>query len=655
MKIISALVMLLICAAVSAKEVTLASPDSNLVFSFQHNNGLSYSIKYKGKTIIEKSKLGVAIENKLLESALGIPNEAPELRGAGWCNNLQWIATDHVTVDTLWTPVYGEWKTIRDNYNEITLRFKKGDKEEKANTTASGTSYVKSKCYFMNVKVRAYNEGIAFCYEFPETTNGLFLHLTDELTEFRLDTKAKVWTSEWAQGRFISPDIAKPFDGEVERPMTVKLPDGTAMALLEARLEDYVRTKFKIVGNGVIKAQPHSSCDVMTPFATSWRLVMVADKMTDLCNHDYMVLNLNKPCEGDFSWIKPGKVFRSDLKKEAIFKSIDFAASQHLQYVHLDAGWYGPEMLMASSAMNVADNRDFSIPVVVEYAKSKGIGVFLYINQRALFKELEPLCKRLTEWGVKGVKFGFVQVGNQLWTSWLHEAVKTCQRYHLMVDIHDEYRPTGLSRTYPALMTAEGIAGNEEMPDATHNVTLPFTRFLCGPADYTLCYYNGRVKNTHAHQLAMAVVYYSPLTWMYWYDKPQMYRGEPELEFWSQVPTVWDDTKVLQGDPDKFIVTARRSGDNWFVGAMNGCDSVGTDGKRMVDVSLDFLEKGGKYVAHVYEDDPTISEDVDNKKMKAAKRTKVKCTVKTVTAKSVLHLPLLPKGGAAVWIEKKTK
>jgi alpha-glucosidase len=128
--------------------------------------------------------------------------------------------------------------------------------------------------------------------------------------------------------------------------------------------------------------------------------------------------------------------------------------------------------------------------------------------------------------------------------TWLHDAVRKCGEYNLMVDIHDEYRPTGFSRTYPNLMTQEGIRGNEEMPDATHNTTLPFTRYLAGAGDYTLCYFNNRVKNTKAHQLAMAAVYYSPLQFMFWYDRPEFYQGEEELEFWKAIRVLLYDKGV---------------------------------------------------------------------------------------------------------------
>jgi len=620
---------------------SITSPDGRLTFTFTQEKGLYYEVTRDGKPLVERSRMGMAIENKLLESALAIPNEDPAHWGKGWCDNLTFTRAECTSVDTCWTPLYGEWNSIRDHYNEMRLHFKKGGEEP-----ADAQGYVKTKCYYMDILVRAYDEGIAFCYQFPETSNGLFLHLTDELTEFRMPAGASALCTSWAQGPYEWRPLSEAWSEQAERPLTIRMADGTAVSLLEVQLVNYCRTKFLLQGNNTIKAQPYSSCDVMTPFSTSWRLIMAGDEMTDLCNHSYMVLNLNEPAQKDFSWIRPGKVFRSDLNRQALHAAIDFAAAHHLQYVHLDAGWYGPEGKMTSSALTVSEERDFTIPEIVQYAQSKGLGVFLYVNQRALYQELDTLLPLYEKWGVKGVKFGFVQVGNQQWTTWLHEAVRKCAKHHLMVDIHDEYRPTGYSRTYPNLMTAEGIRGNEEMPDATHNVTLPFSRFLCGPADYTLCYYSNRVKCTKAHQLAMAAVYYSPLTWMFWYDKPHFCKDEPELEFWEQIPTVWDDSRTLQGHPGQYIVTARKRGTDWFAGAMTGNEG------RTVTLPLDFLQKGKKYIAHLYEDDPSITQDIHTDKVKAAKRTQVRCTTRKVTSKSTLVLPLLPSGGAALWFEE---
>ncbi len=231
----------------------------------------------------------------------------------------------------------------------------------------------------------------------------------------------------------------------------------------------------------------------------------------------------------------------------------------------------------------------------------KGVGIWVYVNQRSLYRQLDDILPLYKEWGIKGIKFGFVQIGGQHWTTWLHNAVKKCADYGLMVDIHDEYRPTGWSRTYPNLLTQEGIRGNEEMPDATHNVTLPFTRFLCGPGDYTLCYYNSRVKNTHAHQLVMAAVYYSPLQFLFWYDNVPFAVGE-ELDFWKHCPTTFDESRALGGEPGEWIAQARRAGSDWLVGVMTN-----TEGRDVVINTADFLTPGKRYDVYIYEDDPQLT------------------------------------------------
>jgi len=248
-----------------------------------------------------------------------------------------------------------------------------------------------------------------------------------------------------------------------------------------------------------------------------------------------------------------------------------------------------------------------------------------------LVQQLDSLLPLYKKWGLKGIKFGFVQIGNQYWSTWLHDAIRKCAEYEMMVDIHDEYRPTGFSRTYPNLMTQEGIGGNEEMPDATHNTILPYTRFLAGAGDYTLCYFNGRVKNTKAHQLAMAAVYYSPLQFMFWYDNPAMYKGEEELEFWKAIPTVFLESRALDGEIGEYIVQARRSGKEWFVGAMTNTEP------RTITLTTDFLKPGTKYRVNLYEDDDKLNT-----------RTKVRTTHKKIKAGDKLTLKLKSSGGAAL-------
>jgi len=165
-----------------------------------------------------------------------------------------------------------------------------------------------------------------------------------------------------------------------------------------------------------------------------------------------------------------------------------------------DWKWYGPVFTFESDATKVVAPLD--MPGIIQYAKEKGIGIWLYCNLQGLYAQSDSLFKIYNEWGVKGVKFGFVQAGSHRWTTWIEEMFKKAAENKIMVNVHDDWRPTGEQRTWPNLMTAEGSRGNEEMPDATHNTVLPFTRFICGAADYTICYYDKRIKTTHAHQLA---------------------------------------------------------------------------------------------------------------------------------------------------------
>lgn len=632
------LLLLVIPALLKAQDVMtetrqeLTSPDGAYRFTFyqravgEDNVQMYYTLTYKNRPVIEESKLGVLIENQLFESALGVPNDTCHF----WCENLKLTGTERRKADETWKPVYGERAEIRDCYNEMTLKFKKGEGDG-----VQDGGYDKRKNYFMNIIVRAYDEGVAFRYHFPETTNGLFLHIIGEQTSFTMPQGTMAYYERWAQG----PYVLRPLEGwgkeESERPLTLKLPDGLSVALLEAEMVDYVRGKFRLSAEkpSTLETSLYSSVDIISPYSTPWRVIMAGERPVDLINNNDIVLNLNPACKlADTSWIKPGKVFRSgDLKQDRVKAAIDFAAERGIRYVHMDAGWYGPEMKVSSDATTVSPDKDLDIPALCQYAESKGIGLMVYVNQRALVQQLDTLLPLYKKWGLKGIKFGFVQIGNQRWSTWLHDAVRKCGEYGLMVDIHDEYRPTGFSRTYPNLMTQEGIRGNEEMPDATHNTVLPYTRFLAGAADYTLCYFNGRVKNTKAHQLAMAAVYYSPLQFMFWYDRPEFYKGEEELEFWKAIPSVWDDSRALDGEIGEYIVQARRSGNDWFVGAMTNTEA------RTVTLTTDFLELGKKYMLHLYEDDDKLDT-----------RTKVRSTHKKIKAGDKLTLKLKASGGAAL-------
>jgi alpha-glucosidase len=372
--------------------------------------------------------------------------------------------------------------------------------------------------------------------------------------------------------------------------------------------------------------------------------------------NNFLILNLNDPCAlADTSWIKPGKVIREvTLTTTGGLACVDFAVRRRLEYVEFDAGWYGPEDAWSSDAtrVNVDPKRSkgpLDLQAVIRYARQRGIGVILYVNHRALEQQLDAILPLYRRWGVSGIKFGFVNVGEQRWTAWLHEAIRKAAEQRLMVDVHDEYRVTGYSRTYPNLMTAEGIRGDETSPTNATTLAIAFTRMLTGPADNTVCYYDPRVDRnaSHAYQLAKPVCLFSPWQFLYWYDRPT---GSPakiggaggkeprigadaELEFYDHLPTVWDDTRVLHGRIGDYAVIARRRGHEWFVGVMNAGQ------ERTFPLAMDFLAPGRKYVAHRYADDPD-----------AANRTHVKIQRVPVDAGAVLEVKLGPQGGEALRI-----
>lgn len=318
----------------------LSSPDGKYIVTI---DGMAYSVAFNGKTIIEPSQLGVDIDNRLFESALGVPRGVHE----NWCSDLVLESVDSITRrDTTWTPLYGENARIRDHYNELVLHYEKGSDGQ--GTVSEG--YDKRKYYAMDIIVRAYDEGIAFRYHFPETANSLFLHITGERTQFAMPQGTKAWYEEWAQG----PYDLRPLSGEwfeSERPLLLHLPNGVYVALLEAAMKDYTRGKFRLAKDNVLQVALYDCADIISPYDTPWRVIMAADRAVDLINHKDLILNLNDSPDallstplhlgGDWGWVSPGKAFRSGkLTKEAIFRSIDYCKEFGFDYVELDAGWY---------------------------------------------------------------------------------------------------------------------------------------------------------------------------------------------------------------------------------------------------------------------------------------------------------------------------
>ncbi len=630
MKIFSCLLFLLftqISATASGQQilpgtqVSVSSPDKNLVLQFYQKEAadrsrtLCYTLRFKGKAVVNESALDLQLDNRLSESAMVL--EVDTL--ARWTSNLLVKRITASSHNGSWKPVTGERTVIPDNYQAATVDLVKED----------------NPLYQLQLELRVYNEGAAIRYFFPENEKGTYYRIKAEQTEFSMPEGTTAFHALYAQAKYNELPLRN-WPNEAERPLTLKLPNGLWTCLAEARMVDYARTKFTLSTQkpNTIVTSMYTPADLISPFYTPWRVVMVGERAGALVENNYLLLNLNDASAiHDTGWIKPGKIMRVMTQTTAESKEhIDFAVKHHLQYILFDWKWYGPIYTYTTDASKVAIP-DFDLPGIIRYGKEKGVGVWLYVNMQALYRQSDSLFGIYKKWDVKGVKFGFVQVGSHRWTTWVEEMIKKAAENGLMVNIHDEWRPTGEQRTWPNLMTAEGVRGNEEMPDATHNTILPFTRFIAGPADYTFCYYDPRLKNTHAHQLALASIFYSPIQTLYWYDKPAMYSNEPELEFWDHLPTVWDETRVLQGEPGQFITTARRKGDEWFVGSITNNDA------RTLAVSLGFLQKGKKWVASIYSDDPSVPA-----------KSKVKVEKRPVTAETILKVTLQARGGQAIWI-----
>ena len=606
--------------APASNALELASPDGRvrLAFDLGRDGEPGYRVSYRGRVVLEPSRLGFLLTN------------APPL-----ARGFHVSGSERSTRDARWQPVAGERAEIRDHFNALSVKLVDDQTPPRQ----------------LQLEFRAYDEGVAFRYELLGAP-GSVVTLAEELSEFRFAQDHPCWPVYSAQGAYTHKRLSEVRPG-CERPLTVDLQDGRWAALGEAALVDFARMKLQPSGqaNG-LRAQLSGPVTFRGNCATPWRFLLLADSPGGLLERNYLRLNLNEPCAiADTSWIKPGKVIREvTLSTAGGVACVDFAVQHQLQYIEFDAGWYGPEnTTQDATRVNLDPKRSpgpLDLPQVIHYAATNGIGVILYVNQVALSRQIDILPALYRSWGVKGLKFGFVNVGSQANTRWLHDALRRCATNRIMVDIHDEFRVTGYERTYPNLMTVEGVRGDEETPAPSQDLATVFTRMLAGPADHTVCYFEQRVaKNwNHAYQLAKAVVFYSPWQFLYWYDRPPqspIYGGaggsvpvtsaEPELEFYDALPTVWDDTRAIQGSIGQYAVIARRSGDDWFIGAMN----AGTP--RTLAVPLDFLSPGREYLAQRFAHAPGT-----------ATRTHVRIDRLKVNASVVLQVALEAASGEAI-------
>ena len=580
-----------------AGEHTLRSPSGDIVVSIQHAKQLSWSVSFKGEKIIEPSNIDINIKE------------------SGWVlRKSRLVSSSTNEVEQVVEPLIRQKSSqIREAYRELSLRF----------DTHWGVDF------------RAYDDGVA--YRLVSNIDKI-LTVNKELAEFNFPPKSTTLFPE--EETFIShferlylPMKVKDIDKQrfASLPAYVKTASNVNVVLTEADLFDYPGLfLFGKKANGFIGGFP-GALKSATPREGSedrnqdvsyhsfiarthgkrtypWRLAVISDNAGDLVESELVYLLSRESEIKDGSWINPGRVawdwynannifgvdFESGINTATYKYYIDFAAQYGLEYVILDEGW------SLSTRNVVAPNPDMDVHELIRYGKEKGVGIILWTLWKPLDDDYENILKTWAQWGVAGAKIDFMQRADQQMVNYYEKIAREAAKNKLLVNYHGGYKPAGLRRAFPNVVSYEGVKGNENNKwshDITpeHNVTIPFIRMLAGPMDYTpgamlntlpgnhrISHFRPMSMGTRAHQVAMYAVYESPLQMLC--DSPSAYLKEPEVtQFISAFPTVWDETKVLGGEVGEYILVARRSGDRWFLGAMTNGEG------RTLFVDLSFL------------------------------------------------------------------
>lgn len=577
-----------------------------------------YSVTFAGKPLLADSPLGLEFDG------------APAL-------DQSLVVTDAATDshDSTWEDSINDNRNVRDHYNELTVHLKESAAPERR----------------LDVVFRAYDTGIAFRYVLPQQTalnqfiissedTGFYFARGGEAFALYLEGFNTPYEDELRQIALAEVDP----EAIIGMPLLVHLDSGPWAAITEADLENYAGlyiTGAAHVPNGLAtklaprEDHPNQAVVGSTPKATPWRVIMVSREPGGLIESHDLVLNLNPPnALGDTSWIEPGKTawdwwsgdydtgvsFKPGMNTATLEHYVQFAADHHLPYMLIDAGW--ARHSDANSGWDQADithwNDNVDLPAVIAFAHARGVKALIWMHWKSVQKQMDEAFPLFEKWGVSGIKVDFMNSDSQEMVNFYYRVTRLAAEHHLTVDFHGAYKPTGMRRTYPNQLTREGVLGMEYnkwsyRDTPYHHLILPFTRMLAGPMDYTPGCFNNATRDqfeprdvnpmcqgTRAHQLAMYVVYFSPLEMLS--DYPEDFDHNPGMDFLDRVPTVWDETRVPLGDPGEYIAVARRKGDTWYLGAMT--DWVPRD----LDIPLGFLGSG-RHHAHLYVDGPHAGHD----------------------------------------------
>ena len=537
----------------------------------------------------------------------------------------------------------------------------------------------------INLVVRAFNDGIAFRYEFPEQPNWKTYVMYDENTAFNVVDNPKFLgmylpsyqTSHEATYSHVKYEEIKERN-LMDMPALFEYPNHIFMAITEAAVRDYAGM-YLWKENGCLQGklspklnQEQIKVEASLPHQSPWRVFMISDRVGALIESD-LLTNLNEPCKiEDTSWIKPGKTtftwWNGNVTPDTTFLGgnnfptnkyyIDFAARNgldfHSIYGYAEQPWYTDDGTWFGFP---GENSDITKPVsslnmqeICDYAKSQGVQIHLWTNWKPLYAKIDEAFALFEKWGVVGMMIDFMDRDDQEMIRIQEEFLAKAAKHHLFVQFHGSSKPSGLHRTYPNEFTREGTLNYENfkgcmVTTADHDISMPFTRLLAGAADYHLGGFralpkdkfkiqqsNPYVTSTRCHMLAMYVVLESYLGMIC--DTPEAYEGQPGFEFLQTVPTTWDKTVVPDASVNEYVAIARRHGDDWYVGAINNSQA------RDVEIALDFLGKGD-YKVTLYKD----ARDTDTNPNHLIKETF------TVTAKDKITVPLASDGGAAMHIQ----
>ena len=545
-----------------------------------------YDVSHNARRVLEESRLGFTADGTDYGTGLIITGTRTRQHTGTWTDEL------------------GSLREVPDSYNELVVDLRASD----------GTD--------LSIELRAYDEGVAFRYTLLQNTARPPVTITAESTQFNLDNEAIAYAHPKSQQQSavtrIPVEELTDMAARYARPLTV-VGEGYAATITEANQFDYTRMALRtVVGEpgtlttvldgktnnpdlGIGNRVDTVTADVATgPFSTPWRTIVLGDHEGQLVEQAYLLKSLSPPTSfADTSWIQPGTQFRgTQLTTAGAKAAVDFAVARDIDYVLFDAGWYGSEYDAASDPWTPIPA--FDAAAIGAYAEANGKKVVLYVNYRALWGQdkvgkLDDLFAFYArEWSIDGIKFGFVPVGSQVTTRLVYDWVQKAADNHLIVDIHDEMLPTGLERTYPNLLTMEAIHGDETNPQPQEDLGYLFTRMVNGTADHTWCY--GATRNTSkAWRYAGAVVFFSALQTLYWYDAPTVVNPTPEL--WDNLPSTWDESRYTEAKIGEYATVVRRSGSEWWLGSLSAVS-------RTADIPLDFLDYGVKYRAAIFENDP---------------------------------------------------